>query len=109
MNGEIECSYKCREINMFSAIRDMLPLVSIFFCAILGQRDRDSNRRIGIERISLADFIKLIRILRYACPFCNYGRGNAPRNPWKLEKLRILGCSTFRSPICLEGKKKSSW
>lgn len=76
------------------------------FRAILGQHG-DSNRYVGIERISLADFIKLIRTPRYA-PVRNYGRGNAPRNLWKLEKLRILAWTLHFSGLDMLCWKKKA-
>lgn len=82
--------------------------VGLFFARANSGPTRRSVHR-GIERISLADFIKLIRTPRYA-PARNYGRGNAPRNPWKLEKLRILAWMLhFSGPRCalVEKKKKA--
>lgn len=49
-------------------------------------RSRTNHRATLLQRISLADFIRLIRPSRYLL-VRNYGRGNASRNPCKTENL----------------------
>lgn len=67
---EYHMETECRHDSWRSiyVTRNMLVVVSTFFAWFYSNAVEDSNRRIGIEDISLADFIKLIRSPCYARP-----------------------------------------
>lgn len=107
------------EVNISNITCNVLAVVPIFL-AIPVQYDRDPNQCIGIEYVSLADFIKLIRSPCYArpcvitiaetlrgicgswksCAFCGL---DAPLSGlWYalIEKTRIAPASIFFNTCC---------